>query len=125
MHRYKDFPSVNGFDQMVQQQIKDYINPPLSVPDPVKQEKQPLADWQKYMENGEYLRSAEMSEEQNYNMIEGRSNNTAPKKSERTSVLTKLHQKQAGIANRNEKNEPQIKGVEGIAPDGNIERDRK
>lgn len=113
------------FDQMVQQQIKDYINPSLSVPDPVKQEKQPLADWQKYMENGEYLRSAEMSEEQNYNMIDGRRNNTAPKKSKRTSVLTKLHQKQAGIVNRSDKNESQINGVERITPDGNIERDRK
>lgn len=30
---------------------------------------------QKYMENGEYLRSSEIDEEQNYNMIDGRRNN--------------------------------------------------
>lgn len=29
------------------------------------------------MKNGEYLRSAELSEEQNYNMIDGRGNNRA------------------------------------------------
>lgn len=97
----------NGFDQTVQQQIKDYLSPPVSVPDPMKQERQPLENWQKYMENGEYLRCSEMSEEQNYNMIDGRRNNTAPKKKKRTSVLTKLHQKQAGIAERGRKNEPQ------------------
>ena len=32
----------------------------------------PLENWQKSYENGEYLRSAEMAEEQNYSMIDGR-----------------------------------------------------
>jgi len=58
----------NGFDQTVQQQIKEYLNPPAPVPEPVKQEKPPLENWQKYMENGEYLRSSEMTEEQNYTL---------------------------------------------------------
>ena len=37
--------------------------------------KERLSVWQKYFINGEYLRSAEMAEEQNYNMIDGRINN--------------------------------------------------
>ena len=40
-----------------------------------------LENWQKYLENGEYLRSAEISEEQNYNMIDGRNNNRVSKPS--------------------------------------------
>ena len=61
--------------------------------------------YQKYFENGEYLRSAEMDEEQNYNMIDGRINNqkkkpkvTDPKK--RKSVLKLLHQKQDELEKR-------------------------
>lgn len=118
----------NGFDQTVQQQIKEYLNPPVSadtmvsVPEPVKQEKPPLEDWQKYMENGEYLRSSEMAEEQNYNMIDGRRNNTAPKK---TSVLVRLHQKQAEIAKRSGKVVPQMAVAEDMASAGAMERNRK
>ncbi|CUX33183.1 YodL domain-containing protein [Clostridium sp. C105KSO13] len=90
----------NGFDDYTKQQLKDYVHPqePIPVP-PIPAQKPSLENWQKYMENGEYLRSAEMSEEQNYNMIDGRNNNTAPKK-ERSSVLAKLHQKQREIAKR-------------------------
>lgn len=45
------------------------------------QKKKPeLANWQKVMDNGEYLRSAEMAEEANYNMIDGLMNNTPKKK---------------------------------------------
>lgn len=58
-----------------------------------------LENWQKAQENGEYLRSAEITEEQNYNMIDGLMNNKAPKKKkERISVLKKLREKQAAIA---------------------------
>lgn len=39
----------------------------------------PLENWQKSYENGEYLRSAEMAEEQNYSMIDGRMNNMPSK----------------------------------------------
>ena len=38
-----------------------------------------LENWQKSYENGEYLRSAEMAEEQNYSMIDGRMNNMPAK----------------------------------------------
>mgnify|MGYP000632883417 CR=1 FL=1 len=85
----------NGFDENAKQQIREYLHPPKPVQKP--EEKPPLENWQKYMENGEYLRSSEISEEQNYNMIDGRRNNMPPKKT-RTSVLVKLHQKQAEIA---------------------------
>ena len=43
-------------------------------------EKPKLETYQKYYENGEYLRSAELTEEQNYNMIDGRINNISGKK---------------------------------------------
>ena len=78
-----------------------------------------LDNWQKYMENGEYLRSAEISGEQNYNLIDGRKNNgykavpvansIPPKKKPqgRPSVLAKLHKKQAEIAKRSGKKERQ------------------
>lgn len=56
-------------------------------------------DWMKYLENGEYLRTAEMSTEQNYNMINGRRNNIEqPKKvnktKEKESLLGRLKEKQ-------------------------------
>ncbi len=108
--------AYQGFDQSVQQQIKDCLNPPQLTAEPKNQEipdghiqtqsgntmdKPPLENWQKYMENGEYLRSSEMDEEQNYNMIDGRRNNMSPKgKNGRASVLAKLRRKQAEIAKR-------------------------
>lgn len=66
--------------------------------------------WQKYYDNGEYVRSSESGTEQNYNMIDGQVNNKAGKKKEkvRVSVLAKLHQKQAEIAQRSEKVAPQM-----------------
>ena len=64
-------------------------------------DKPPLENWQRYMENGEYLRSSEIDEEQNYNMIDGRRNNMSPRgKNGRASVLAKLRRKQAEIAKR-------------------------
>ena len=72
-----------------------------------KRGKPVLESWQKSYENGEYLRSAEITEEQNYNMIDGRMNNlpTKPRKiGTRTSVLDRLHLKQAAL---NAKNLPQ------------------
>ena len=52
------------------------------------------------MKTGEYLRSAEITEEQNYNMIDGRINNLPNKPRKiggRVSVLDRLHLKQAEI----------------------------
>ena len=115
--------AYHGFDQTVLQRIRDYINPPRPEKKPEKPEmtvgkatalsgetapplssqgKQPLENWQKYMENGEYLRSIESGEEQNYSFIDGNKNN-CKKKTGRASVLKKLRQKQAEIAKRSGK----------------------
>lgn len=122
-----------GFDQTVLQQIKDYLNPTQNVTEPQIQgtpsghtllpsgnskEKQPLENWQKYMENGEYLRSIESGEEQNYSFIDGNKNNVK-KKNGRVSVLKKLRQKQAEIAKRSGKPSQQMEAVE------DMERRRK
>jgi hypothetical protein len=83
-------------------------------------DKPSLENWQKYMENGEYLRSSEMDEEQNYNMIDGRRNNMPPKgKNGRASVLAKLRRKQAEIAKRSGKPAQQMAMAE------DMERRRK
>lgn len=112
----------HGFDETVQKQIKEYLNPTLSVQETEKQKKPPLENWQKFYENGEYLRSAEITEEQNYNMIDGRVNNlpSKPRKiGKRISVLDRLHLKQAEIAKRGGKSAPQM----AVAED--MERRRK
>ena len=108
-----------GFDQTVLQQIRDYINPPqpakkpemtvgkATAPSLSSQGKQPLENWQKYMENGEYLRSIESGEEQNYSFIDGNKNN-CKKNNGRASVLKKLRQKQAEIAKRSGKPSQQM-----------------
>ncbi len=94
----------HGFDQTVLQQIQDYLSPPQTIMEPVKQDTPSLENWQKYMENGEYLRSSEIDEEQNYNMIDGRRNNMSQKgRKGRVSVLKRLRQKQAEIAKRSGK----------------------
>lgn len=142
----------NGFDQEVKRKLEEYLQPEqpkedrqekIQQPDRAEQEKTQLKreednsdkpqpdNWQKYMENGEYLRSAEISEEQNYNMIDGRKNNgykappainSMPSKKKpkgRQSVLAKLHKKQAEIAQRSGKKERQQ------AVENDMERERK
>ena len=63
-----------------------------------------------------------MTEEQNYNMIDGRLNNISGKKQakqkERTSVLEKLHRKQKEIVIRSGKQPEQAIGAD-------MERNRK
>ena len=128
-----------GFDQAVLQQIRDYLNPPEPVNESVQHEiffgqtsipsgadtpsgsrqgKPSLENWQKYMENGEYLRSIEGGEEQNYSFIDGNKNN-GKKKNSRVSVLKKLRQKQAEIAKRSGKPAQQMEAAE------DMERRRK
>jgi hypothetical protein len=79
-------------------------------------------DWMKYLENGEYLRAAEISEEQNYDMIDGRKNNQPeqsmqpeqsvkePKANDaragKTSVLGRLKEKQELLAKTEKKEAP-------------------
>lgn len=99
----------HGFDETVCQQIREYLKPTIVADKPENSHKEmgenkpQLETWQKYYENGEYLRSAEMTEEQNYNMIDGRINNLSvkPRKiGSRISVLDRLHLKQEQIAKR-------------------------
>ena len=74
---------------------------------PEQQKKKPeLANWQKVMDNGEYLRSAEMAEEANYNMIDGLMNNVHKVKDKdkpRESVLAKLRLNQKKVAKQGKK----------------------
>lgn len=95
---------TTGFDETVKEQIVSYLHLQETQE---KRGKPVLENWQKSYENGEYLRSAEITEEQNYNMIDGRINNlpTKPRKiGTRISVLDRLHLKQAAL---NMKNLPQ------------------
>ena len=58
------------------------------------------------MDNGEYLRSAEMAEEANYNMIDGLMNNVRKAKDKgkpRESVLAKLRLNQKKVAKQGKK----------------------
>ena len=87
-----------------------------------RKEKPLLENWQKAYENGEYIRSAEITEEQNYNMIDGRMNNLPPKPrkiGKRISVLDRLHLKQAEIAEKTGRVAPQM------AAEEDLERRRK
>ena len=70
-----------GFTEEVIRQIREYIqrqNVAKEIP-AREAATPPLENWQKSYENGEYLRSAEMAEEQNYSMIDGRMNNMPAK----------------------------------------------
>ena len=93
--------TYNGFDDVVKQKILDSLHPPVQ--EQTEGYKPKLDNWQKYMENGEYLRSAEITEEANYNMIDGLKNNAAPKDKknhQKESVLAKLNEKKEEIARR-------------------------
>ena len=70
-----------GFTEEVIRQIREYMERQNAArAEPVRSSATPpLENWQKSFENGEYLRSAEMAEEQNYSMIDGRMNNMPPK----------------------------------------------
>ena len=91
---------TNGFDEKALQQIQEYLHPPKNE----HLKKLEMENYQKYYENGEYLRSAEITEEQNYNMIDGRINNKKKRKisdpKNRPSVLKRLNEKRAELAQR-------------------------
>ena len=96
--------TYNGFDDVVKQKILDSLHPPVQKRSGDSKPK--LDNWQKYMENGEYLRSAEITEEANYNMIDRLKNNAAPKDKknrQKESVLAKLNEKKEEIAIRSGK----------------------
>ena len=97
------------------QEIGESQPPPAKEPEPEKTKKPVMENWQKAYENGEYLRSAENTAEQNYNMIDGRMNNlpyTPRKIGGRISVLDRLHLKQAEIARKSGKPVPQMAAEE-------------
>ena len=87
----------NGFTEATIEQIRKSLKEleghqiADAISDPGKKPK--LEVWQQYFENGEYLRSAEITEEQNYNMIDGTMNNRAP----RRSVIKRLQEKQTEV----------------------------
>ena len=89
-------------ERQKQQQVQSQMQPNQTQQPPEQQKKKPeLANWQKVMDNGEYLRSAEMAEEANYNMIDGLMNNTPKKKDKnkpRESVLARLRLNQKKVA---------------------------
>lgn len=79
----------NGFDDDVKHQIRDQIRPQEETkPTPQKQQLQRLEIWQKYYQNGEWLRQAESGGEANYDMVDGRVNNLPmqPKKPKQRNV---------------------------------------
>ena len=96
------------FDKTAIQKIREFLHPPVVAQ---QEPMSPLKEnWQRYYENGEYARSVEGSEEQNYSFVDENKNNpkkSKPKSEKRLSVLKKLHEKQAEIARRNGKAVPQ------------------
>lgn len=85
-----------------------------------------LENWQKRYENGEYLRTAEMTSEQNYNMIDGMINNQdTGEGGTRRSVLERLSEKKDVVDNTPDLNPsaPQNKSTGLFADD--IQRVRK
>ena len=111
--------NYNGLDAEARDKIQNFIKeqetpPQQQTSTPIGQEQPPqqkrkepeLANWQKVMDNGEYLRSAEMAEEANYNMIDGLMNNVRKVKDKdkpRESVLAKLRLNQKKVAKQGKK----------------------
>lgn len=94
------------FNESAIQKIREFLHPPVAHQQPTSP---PKENWQRFCENGEYVRTVEGSEEQNYSFVDGNKNN--PKRQEkngkRPSILKKLHEKQAEIARRSGKAIPQ------------------
>lgn len=90
-------------EQQRQQQVQSQMQSNQIQQSPEQQKKKPeLANWQKVMDNGEYLRSAEMAEEANYNITTKKKDKNAP----RRSVLKRLRKHQQKIASQG-KGQPQ------------------
>ena len=110
----------NGFDEEARRNIQNFMQQQMQPnqtqqPQGQQKKKPELANWQKVMDNGEYLRSAEMAEEANYNMIDGLMNNTPKKKDKnapRRSVLKRLRKHQQKIASQGKGQPQQQRGVE-------------
>ena len=87
----------NDFDNEALQRIHLYLHPEEAKPACTIHKKPAMELYQRYYENGEYVRSAssENGAEQNYNMIDGTNNNRDPQK--RPSVRKRLKEKLALI----------------------------
>ena len=117
--------NYNGLDAEAREKIQSFLkqqeekeqetSPQQQTVTPIGQEQPPqqkrkepeLANWQKVMDNGEYLRSAEMAEEANYNMIDVLMNNMPKKKDKNApqrSVLKRLRKHQQKIASQGRDN---------------------
>lgn len=95
--------SKNGFNEQVKEELRAINNGRKTDQVPHNNLKQRMELWQKYFDNGNYLRSAEMTEEQNYNMIDGRMNNLLQKKEKgkkKRSVLRRLYNKKCEVAKK-------------------------
>ena len=93
-------------EQQKQQEMQAQSQTGQLQPGETQKKKPELANWQKVMDNGEYLRSAEMTEEANYNMIDGLMNNVRKVKDKdkpRESVLAKLRLNQKKVAKQGKK----------------------
>lgn len=131
--------TVHGFDEKTLQQIREFLHPKepaQSVDLSRSQDRKPRQEiWQKYYENGEYLRSVESGTEESYSMIDGLRNNRRDlstkqqanikaeadhEPSKRISVLRRLREKQAEVAARYGNKEP-VQSREDIR----MERNRK
>ena len=80
--------TAKGFDDETIRQSRQYMNPPEQQPEPPTADKPQMEIWQKYYENGEYLRAAEAYGEQNFDMIDGRANNRQKEDQRKPSVET-------------------------------------
>ena len=86
-----------GLDEDARKKILDYLHPPL-IEKPMNQKPSlhQMEHYQKFYENGEYVRAVESTTEQNYNMIDGCANNLPKPRiiNGRESVLDKLRIRQ-------------------------------
>ena len=88
----------NGFTadtiERIRQSLKEMETEQALQVSQSRDKKPRLEVWQQYFENGEYLRAAEITEEQNYNMIDGTMNNRTSKRS----ILERLQEKQGQVS---------------------------
>lgn len=88
---------IVSLDEDARKKILDYLHPPL-IEKPVNQKPSlhQMEHYQKFYENGEYVRAVESTTEQNYNMIDGCANNLPKPRiiNGRESVLDKLRIRQ-------------------------------
>ena len=91
---------TKDFDETAAEQMRLFLHPELPK-QPVEHERPPKELWQKFYENGEYVRHAshEVGNEENYNHIDGVNNNRKPQRSvwvdpkKRSSVRKRLQEK--------------------------------